>query len=528
MARHLVLITLIAVPLAAACQPDEAATDSADVSTTEPSSTTSGSPEPTTASSASSEASPGTTTAEATTVEPTSGESGSTAEPTSTATSVDDSSTNADAECGDGLVGGAEECDDENRVSFDGCSAGCQIEVPIVRICAGASRTCVVDEMARLKCWGAGVLGNVGDEPGEMGADLPFVDLGMDVQEITCQGHFCALGSEGQVKCWGGAKGDYLGLGTTEFVGDDPDEMGDALPAVELGEAAVAIGNSARGTCALLESGALKCWGYNAEGQLGLGDTATRGDSPGEMGAALPAIDLGDMSPTAVVAGHHANCALDDLGRLKCWGMGVLLGLENWDLQGDEPADMGDALPFVDVGAGAEIAQASATDGTTCVVLVDGRLKCWGEDDGSHVLWPFASSTYYGWMPGEMGDDLPAYDLGPSKAIAVATGRHSACVQLENKSLKCWGGNTFGLMGTGSDVAWPGSPLAQVPAIDLGDGETVERFSHGFHHACAIVSGGRVKCWGDNGGGELGYGDTNHRGDEPDEMGDALPYVEIF
>jgi len=37
----------------------------------------------------------------------------------------------------------------------------------------------------------------------------------------------------------------------------------------------------------------VKCWGENYHGELGLGDTLLRGDTPGEMGDALPAIEFG-------------------------------------------------------------------------------------------------------------------------------------------------------------------------------------------------------------------------------------------
>jgi alpha-tubulin suppressor-like RCC1 family protein len=70
--------------------------------------------------------------------------------------------------------------------------------------------------------------------------------------------------------------------------------MGAALPAVDFGPGRTALQLTAGGiqTCARLDDGSVKCWGSNNFGQLGLGDTQARGDGPGEMGAALPAVQL--------------------------------------------------------------------------------------------------------------------------------------------------------------------------------------------------------------------------------------------
>jgi hypothetical protein len=71
--------------------------------------------------------------------------------------------------------------------------------------------------------------------------------------------------------------------------------LGAALPAVDLGpgRTALQLTLGEYHTCARLDDGSVKCWGYNLFGQLGLGDTQYRGDGRGEMGAALPAVDLG-------------------------------------------------------------------------------------------------------------------------------------------------------------------------------------------------------------------------------------------
>ncbi len=105
----------------------------------------------------------------------------------------------------------------------------------------------------------------------------------------------CALLDNGAVKCWGSNSSGQLGRGDKVSRGDDPGEMGDNLPAIDLGtgRTAVAIDAGTNFICALLDNGAVKCWGDNGFGELGQGDTNDRGDLPGEMGDNLPAIDLG-------------------------------------------------------------------------------------------------------------------------------------------------------------------------------------------------------------------------------------------
>jgi alpha-tubulin suppressor-like RCC1 family protein len=153
------------------------------------------------------------------------------------------------------------------------------------------------------------------------------------------------------LKCWGrNVWGD--GLGDTIMRGDGPNEMGDNLPVVDLGTGETAIGVSmgAQHTCALLQSGHVKCWGTSHDGQLGLGDTGTRGDGPLEMGDYLPAVDLGTaVMPSAITGYEGRTCVIVNAGRMKCWGRNDYgqLGLGDTLNRGDDPGEMGDNLPFV-------------------------------------------------------------------------------------------------------------------------------------------------------------------------------------
>ncbi|MCP4756161.1 MAG: hypothetical protein GY866_35310, partial [Proteobacteria bacterium] len=66
-----------------------------------------------------------------------------------------------------------------------------------------------------------------------------------------------------------------------------------------------------------------------------------------------------------------------------------------------------------------------------------------------------------------------------------------------------------------------------LPSVDLGTDRTAEELALGEDHTCALLDNGAIKCWGRNDYGQLGLGDTNHRGDESGEMGDDLPSVDL-
>src|SRR5690606_15496113 len=99
---------------------------------------------------------------------------------------------------------------------------------------------------------------------------------------------------------------------------------------------AVAIDACNTLTCALLDVGALKCWGSNLYGQLGQEDAEHRGDDPGEMGDDLPFIELGHGRTVRAFVAGATSCALLDDGSVKCWGLSVGAG--------KTPGTMGDAL----------------------------------------------------------------------------------------------------------------------------------------------------------------------------------------
>ncbi len=194
----------------------------------------------------------------------------------------------------------------------------------------------------------------------------PGPGLASVTQVAAARGHICALLDNDRVKCWGRNTVGQLGQGHARTLGESTTDGVATIPAIGLGTGRTATQIVANGnlvtisgvnteighSCALLDNGSVKCWGYNSVGQLGLGDTDARGDGPGEMGDSFPAIDLGSgRTATQIDAGVNHSCALLDNDRVKCWGRNTVgqLGLEDGDARGDGPGEMGDNLPFVDL-----------------------------------------------------------------------------------------------------------------------------------------------------------------------------------
>jgi len=158
--------------------------------------------------------------------------------------------------------------------------------------------------------------------------------------------------------------------------------MGTNLPSVDLGAGWMAVEVAACGyhTCVRLQNGAgqaLKCWGNNVAGQLGLGDTTDRGRMGGQMGDSLPAVQLGTgRSAVALALGAVHSCALLDDASVKCWGSNTfgLLGMGDTRDRGDEGGEMGDSLSAVDLGPGRTVVQLAAGRAHTCALLEDGQL----------------------------------------------------------------------------------------------------------------------------------------------------------
>ena len=410
-----------------------------------------------------------------------------------------------------------------------------------VAISSGYSHTCAILDDGSVRCWGSNTSGelglgdtdNRGDGSGEMGDDLPVVDLGSGRTAVAISAgvsHTCAILDDGSVRCWGSNTFGELGLGDRNRRGDNPGEMGDDLPVVDLGSDSTAVAISAGffHTCAILDDGSVKCWGSNRYGMLGLGDTDNRGDGSGEMGDDLPVTDVGSgRTAVAISAGAYHTCAILDNSSVKCWGRNNSgqLGLGDANNRGDGSGEMGDALNEVDLGAERAVAIGGSRN-TPCAVTEGGVVKCWGEEDNGTLGQAGATSGSIGDGPGELGANLLPIDLGHPRINKISAGDGNYCALYDMGEVRCWGANGYGQLGVGTSVDTDDDHRVS-DAVDLGDDLYIDDIELGAYHACAKFDDGRVKCWGRNNFGQLGIGDTDDRGDAANEMGDNLPFVDL-
>lgn len=153
------------------------------------------------------------------------------------------------------------------------------------------------------------------------------VDLGVGREPSYLVGgihHTCALLDNAQAKCWGANYRGQLGQGDMDNRGDAPGEMGNSLKPIAFGKgrSVVELAGGDYHTCARLDNGSVKCWGGNDKGQLGYNGVEAKGRYLGEMGDALPAVPLGEnCNASSVIAGARHTCVASTCGRAVCSGV---------------------------------------------------------------------------------------------------------------------------------------------------------------------------------------------------------------
>lgn len=429
------------------------------------------------------------------------------------------------AQLGDGTL-----TDRSTPVDVQGLSSG------VVALSAGFGHTCALTRSGEVKCWGNNFRGAIGDGSGArfISSPVTVVGLARPATAIAAGGsHSCALLSGGGVQCWGANDSGQLGDVTSV------DRM-TAVDVYGLSSGVISISAGSLHTCALVAGGAAQCWGNNAFGPIGDGTVSSRRKPTAVFGLS--------SGVAAITAGREHTCALMNSGAVSCWGHNDL-----GQLGDNSAPDIRvfRAKPTPVLGLSTGIVAITSGRSHNCALSLAGALSCWGDNsngqlaDGNAAIHPIPSpvaeissgalgvslgaNLYYGahgcavtssnyakcWGSnrlGKLGDGTTTDRFAPTSVVgmdgdvlAVAAGYDHTCALSKTGGVKCWGDNSVGQLGDGTTTDRL-TPTA-VPGLESG----VAAISAGVAHNCALMQSGNVKCWGRNAYGELGDGTTIQR-----------------
>lgn len=342
----------------------------------------------------------------------------------------------------------------------------------VAKVATGGSHTCALTSAGAVQCWGDNFYGELGNGS-TSNSNIPVTVAGLS-GEVTAVAagaqHTCALTRAGTVQCWGYNRYGQMGNGSTTSV---------SAPVVVTGLSGTVtmLAAGSYHTCALNSAGAVQCWGYNANGQLGNGSTTN---------VATPVTVAGiSGSATALVAGSQHTCALTSAGTAQCWGNNLYGQLGNGSTANT-------TTPLTVTGLSGSATLLAAGSNHTCALTSTGVLQCWGLN-----------------ASGQLGDGsiknsaVPATVAGLSGSVATMTaGNVHTCAVLGSGAVQCWGGNNYGQLGDGATAN------SSVPVTVAGLSGAASALAAGYGHNCTLTSAGAAQCWGYNLYGQLGNGST--------------------
>ena len=299
--------------------------------------------------------------------------------------------------------------------------------------------------------------------------------------------HACAVAATGAAYCWGN---NYVGqLGT----GDSAPRRVPAPVAGGHTFRSVSAGESH--SCGVTTDGATWCWGSNASGQLG---------APGVAQTSMPVVVSGAPPLRSVAAGGNHTCGVATDGSAWCWGLNASGQLGTGSQSSSQvPVRVTSTALFTRIGAGYVY---------TCGLTTDGAVLCWGNGTSGQLGNGDANSwTMY-----------PTPLLGSRAYRALGVGRFHACGVTTIGEAFCWGSNSYGAVGDGSNTNVRSVPTPVAGGLIFGSVAAGDAFS------CGVTAGsGAAYCWGINSSGQLGNGTRAER-DLPTAVSGGLAFRSVL
>jgi len=288
---------------------------------------------------------------------------------------------------------------------------------------------------------------------------------------------FCAIDEEGQVWCWGENNAKLVNRSASTS-----SDLTPTLQTLPAGRYATSVGVGYEAACALLDNGSVACWG-DADGSSIL--SAFDGDGYVDP-VLIPGLG-GDVAATSIEVGFASACVEVDSGLPQCWGSNVWwsLGIGSGYSVESSPVNL------TVVPSGRTVMSLSHGRTHACALLDNGSVMCWGDNS-----------------EGNLGDGTIISRSSPvwpnlwGRAVSIIeAGYDTTCVGFVDGGAACWGDNTYGQLGDGTQAD------RRVPTNVTGTAAAAvfTSFTLSFSTSCALLGNGTTVCWGDNAGQSDGY-----------------------
>jgi alpha-tubulin suppressor-like RCC1 family protein/uncharacterized protein YjdB len=351
----------------------------------------------------------------------------------------------------------------------------------VVAIGAGSQHACAIDASGTASCWGR----NNYAQRGEWDVvRTPTTVAGLSNATQVTGGYFnsCMLSSSGTTTCWG------LGLESPTA-----NAVGKTFSSIEHGDAYV---------CGLDAARSAWCWGVNNAGKLGIGT---------EEYQANPQAVLGGQQYLKLSGYYTHACGINVSNAMWCWGANPVGQIDDSGINRLVPTAINTGFRFTDVAVGAFY---------SCALATSRNMYCWGNQvSGSSALvqvlsaHTFTSISVNG-NPYFCGIRADKQVVCASSATD-ATGRvieglsnaerlegfvNTTCAITTDRSVYCWGENTFGQLGDPTVLA----TSSWTRAVRVSGISTAVSIGGSYDTPCAALGNGTVSCWGFNANGEAG------------------------
>ena len=252
---------------------------------------------------------------------------------------------------------------------------------------------------------------------------------------------------------------------------DDSVNSAVPVPVKNLSDA-IEISTGYSHACALLRNGTISCWGNNENGQIGIrGFFYVR-----TTAARVDVVNVADAGAVAAGGTPYLRFAR----RRRCKLLGQQQPRSARQRRSRRRTRHGLNRPPVAGIAGA--AAVATSENHTCAVMENGTVFCWGNNSSGQL-----GNGRSGINRDDRSENTaaPVAVMGIDDATEIATGWDHTCALVEDSTVSCWGSNSFGQLGDGTNR----SASAPVKTADISDAIAI---TAGWDHACALRRDGSI------------------------------------